>query len=266
MTEAQDESTPSIPAPSAETSPDSAPGFGAQLRTERERQSLTIGDMVARLRLHPNQVRAIEEEDVAALPGPAYVRGFVRSYARNLGLAPEPLLADVARKLGEVPVAVDAMADDSPRSPVRDAAREQNSRRVVLIGAVLGMALLAVIGWLATRPESPAPVAVMAPAAPVLEVPAVAEPVAPEIEAVSVPPAPLLKLTASGRSWVKVEGSDNVILLEQLLEPNAEEVVEGIPPLTVVIGDASRVKVELRGEPVDITPFTQKNVARLRLE
>lgn len=82
----------------------------------------------------------------------------------------------------------------------------------------------------------------------------------------SVPVAPLLKLTASSRAWVRVEGSDKVVLLETTLEPGAEELVEGIPPLTVVIGDASAVKIELRGQPVDLAPHTQRNIARLKLE
>lgn len=254
-------------APAAEaTAP--APGFGALLRAERQRQGLSEGDMVARLRLHPKQVKAIEAEDIAALPGPAYVRGFVRAYARNLGMAPEPLLADVALKLGETAPAVDALVDDSPRSPVREAARERNSRRFVMIGSVLALVVLGLVGWWASRPpaiDAPEP-----PPAPVAELaPAPAAPAAPA-EVVDAtpppPPAPLLKLNAEGKSWVKVEGSDGVVLLETLLDAGSEETVEGIPPITVVIGDASRVKVELRGEPVDLAPHTQRNVARLRLE
>jgi hypothetical protein len=62
--------------------------FGARLNWERERLGLTVTDVAARLRLHPNQVRAIEQESLAKLPEAAYVRGFVRSYARVLNLDP----------------------------------------------------------------------------------------------------------------------------------------------------------------------------------
>lgn len=246
------------------------PGFGALLRAERERQGLSEGDMVARLRLHPKQVKAIEAEDIAALPGPAYVRGFVRAYARNLGMNPEALLADVATKLGDTSPAVDALIDDSPRSPVREAAREQNSRRFVMVGSVLALIVLGLVGWFASRPAPVAPPEVAPVPAAVIEVaPAPAAQPAPAevIDATPPPPpAPLLKLNADGKSWVKVEGSDGVVLLETLLDAGSEETVEGIPPLTVVIGDASRVKIELRGERVDLAPHTQRNVARLRLE
>jgi cytoskeleton protein RodZ len=257
--------------------------FGARLRAERERLGLTVGDMVARLRLHPKQVRALEEADFAALPESTFVRGFVRSYAMSLGLAPEPLLADLAARQGQRTPSLDAMADDSPRSPVREAAREQNSRRIVLLGALVVLAALGALGWYASRPApAPAPAPVAAPVpVPVAPAPApVAEPVeaapaapaaAPaqavvDVTAAAAPVAPLLKLAASSRAWVRVEGSDKVVLLETTLEPGAEELVEGIPPLTVVIGDASAVKLELRGQPVDLAPHTQRNVARLRLE
>ena len=54
------------------------------------------------MRLHPNQVRAIEQEDLTRLPALAYVRGFIRSYARVLNLDPEPLLSDLNAKLAPV--------------------------------------------------------------------------------------------------------------------------------------------------------------------
>ena len=55
--------------------------------------------MRAALRLHPNQVRAIEQEDLTRLPEPAYVRGFIRSYARVLNIDPAPMLDDLNAKL-----------------------------------------------------------------------------------------------------------------------------------------------------------------------
>lgn len=272
-------------------SPSGAPPehFGTRLRAERERQGLSVGDVVGRLRLHPKQIRALEDADLSVLPEPAYVRGFVRSYAMSLGLAPEPLLADLAARQGQRAPSLDAMADDSPRSPVREAAREQNSRRFVLIGALVLLAVLGAVGWYASRPApapTAAPAVTPAPAPPpaVVTTPApapTAEASAPatagsapgvtgaaviDASPAAAPAAPLLKLVASTRAWVRVEGSDKVVLLETTLEPGAEEVVEGIPPLSVVIGDASAVKLELRGQPVDLAPHTQRNIARLKLE
>jgi transcriptional regulator with XRE-family HTH domain len=110
--------------------------FGARLKWEREQAGLTVSDVAARLRLHPNQIRAIEQESLAALPEPAYVRGFVRSYARIVNADPVPLLDDLSTKF--VPVersVVDGMAQPRDYSPVRAAAHEQASRRFVVLGA-----------------------------------------------------------------------------------------------------------------------------------
>ncbi|MGH6612273.1 MAG: helix-turn-helix domain-containing protein, partial [Burkholderiaceae bacterium] len=84
--------------------------YGARLAWERERSGLSIGDVAARLRLHPNQVRAIERQDLARLPELAYVRGFIRSYARVVNIDPALVLSDFNAKLTPVPSAlVDAM-------------------------------------------------------------------------------------------------------------------------------------------------------------
>ena len=69
--------------------------FGGRLAWERQKAGLTVTDIAARLRLHPKQVRAIEEENLGGLPEPAYVRGFVRSYAKIVGIDVSPLLADL---------------------------------------------------------------------------------------------------------------------------------------------------------------------------
>ena len=76
--------------------------YGARLAMQRQMAGLSVTDIAAQLRLHPNQVRAIEQEDLARLPAPAYVRGFIRSYARMLKIDPAPLLTDLNLKLEPV--------------------------------------------------------------------------------------------------------------------------------------------------------------------
>jgi cytoskeleton protein RodZ len=258
--------------------------FGARLKWERERQGLSIGDVAGRLRLHPNQVRALEQEALSQLPEAAYVRGFVRSYARVLNADPAPVLADLAQKLAPpADSVVDGMVQTRDYSPVRAAAREHASRRFVLAGAVLLLLALGGLGWYATTqratpavtapasapptPSAPAPavVAEPAPAAP----PAVT-PAAPESAVASdsatlmapVPPAPLLKLRFTGPSWVEVKDAEGKVLLSQHSAAGAEHVIEGTPPYYVVVGDAGKAAVEVRGEAFDLAPHTRQNVAR----
>lgn len=65
---------------------------GVQLAHARMQQGRTVAEMAQQLKLLPRQIEALEEGRFAALPGPVFVRGFVRNYARALGLDPEPLL------------------------------------------------------------------------------------------------------------------------------------------------------------------------------
>ncbi len=67
-------------------------GPGRRLRAERERQSLDIDDIVSQLKLSRRQIEALEHDRYHDLPGTTFVRGFIRNYAKQLGLDAEPLL------------------------------------------------------------------------------------------------------------------------------------------------------------------------------
>jgi cytoskeleton protein RodZ len=267
--------------------------FGARLQWQRERLGLSVTDVAARLRLHPNQVRALEKEALSALPEAAYVRGFVRGYARVLDLDPAPLLADLGLKLAPAAASVvDGMTQARDYSPVRAAAREHASRKIVMAGAVLLLIALGALGWYAThqpRPEPP-PAATPAPTAPAASrgapapntssdagsapstgaappAPAAAAPdnaAAADTAALTTPvtPAPFLKVRFTGPSWVEVKDAEGKVLLSQHSAAGAEHVIEGTPPFYVVIGDTTKAAVEVRGESYDLAPHTRQNVAR----
>ena len=68
-------------------------GFGAVLRQRREELGLSINDLAASTRIRKTYLQALEEENLQLLPGAAYEIGFLRIYARQLGLPVAPLLA-----------------------------------------------------------------------------------------------------------------------------------------------------------------------------
>ncbi len=65
---------------------------GAFLATERQRQGLSVGDVAAKLRMGIIQVEALERNDYGKLPTGTFLRGFVRSYAKLLGLDPRDII------------------------------------------------------------------------------------------------------------------------------------------------------------------------------
>jgi cytoskeleton protein RodZ len=71
---------------------------GAQLSARREALNLSIEQVASQLNLAPRQIRAIESDNYAALPGMASTRGFIRSYAKLLNVEATPLLEVVAKE------------------------------------------------------------------------------------------------------------------------------------------------------------------------
>ena len=60
--------------------------IGYSLREARERQGLGYPEIELATKIRAKYIRALEEEDFDAIPGDAYTRGFLRTYAEYLGL------------------------------------------------------------------------------------------------------------------------------------------------------------------------------------
>lgn len=54
--------------------------FGSQLRQQREKKGLSIGEVSERLKLPARQIEALEKGNYDSLPEPVFIRGFLRSY------------------------------------------------------------------------------------------------------------------------------------------------------------------------------------------
>lgn len=99
----------------------SAPG--ALLREARERAGLSQEDIASKLKLAPRQIVAIESGDWNALPERTFTRGFMRSYARIVGLDPaivgldrSPSQLNAGGELKPTPDAIGEIAREIERS------------------------------------------------------------------------------------------------------------------------------------------------------
>jgi cytoskeleton protein RodZ len=73
-------------------------------------------------------------------------------------------------------------------------------------------------------------------------------------------------LSVTEDSWVEViDGSGNT-RLSRIVRAGESMAMGGVSPWRMRIGHAGGVKVSMRGQPVDLTPFTRNNVARLELK
>src|ERR687896_570524 len=106
------------------------PTIGDTLREARMRQRLDIADVEARTKIRAKYLRALENEEFGMLPGPTFVKTFLRSYAEVLGLDPHRLVEDYRARY-EPREEAEALKPIGPPGPARDP-RPRRPRRVAL--------------------------------------------------------------------------------------------------------------------------------------
>src|SRR5215211_6684471 len=125
------------------------PDIGASLREERMRSRIDITEIEAQTKIRAKYLRALENEEWDLLPGPTYVKSFLRTYADALGLDGR-LLVEEYKLRHERLSDIELQPIAPPR--VRDARRgpRRPRRRIprwLLVGVVV-VALLAALGLL----------------------------------------------------------------------------------------------------------------------
>ena len=120
---------------------------GAELAAARERLGWSLPDIAGHLRIRKPFLAAIEQGRLDQLPGSAYAMGFVRSYAKALGLPPD----DVARRFRHEVAEVDRKPELAFPAPVPE--RGVPAGAVVMLGAVLAVG--AYVGWYKASGEKP---------------------------------------------------------------------------------------------------------------
>ena len=76
-------------------------GIGATLRDTRNRRKVDLSEVEAATKIRTRFLRAMENEEWDVLPGGAYTRSFIRTYASYLGLDGERLAEEYRRASGE---------------------------------------------------------------------------------------------------------------------------------------------------------------------
>ena len=93
--------------------------IGAQLRASREARGLSIDAVAHTTRVQPRILAAIERDDVRAVPPRPFGRGFVKAYAREIGLDGDQTTRDYFAQFAPV------VLTDATRSPERAASTRQ---------------------------------------------------------------------------------------------------------------------------------------------
>lgn len=77
--------------------------FGEKLKREREKRKISLDEIALSTKIGARMLNALEEDKFDQLPGGIFNKGFVRAYARHLGLDEEQTVADYLEAAGETP-------------------------------------------------------------------------------------------------------------------------------------------------------------------
>jgi cytoskeleton protein RodZ len=136
--------------------------FGERLRREREMRGISLNEISESTKISRRHLESLENEDFDSLPGGVFNRGFVRAYARFVGINEEQAVADYNAVCNEP----EPVPDQFPLEVHIKPDRELNPKRspLPLILAVAALVGFIVIVWARSRSHQTEPA--KGPAAP----------------------------------------------------------------------------------------------------
>ena len=218
-----------------------------ELRHARERLGLSLRDVADRTRIRMAILEAIENDDVDRLPPPIFTRGFVKAYAREVGLDPQAAAALYAAPVDPL----GAPHDDAPQ--VHHASTDERPGLSSLSErerSTLGTAALIVVAgviFVLTAPWKPPP-AENSAAVPAV---ATAEDTARVHDAVATTgearrPNMRIDLAPQAACWIEAT-ADGERVIYKLLNPGDRYAIEGYEDLVLRVGEPAALAFSLNG-------------------
>ena len=272
---------------------------GRQLAAARASGGLSVADIARQLKLSPWQVEALEAGDYRRLPGAVFVRGFIRNYARLVKLDPASLRASVDQQL---PRATQPMPAMPPSADIPfPGGREFRWHKYAIVALMLLVPVVIFEFYrddahevtVKSRQVAPPPVVAeekIAETSVAARVPAASDATANPAGAVSAAagieqtggaePLPAARTASLARkpaehvvrfrferqSWVEIRDRNGRKIFSQLNSAGTVQEVSGLPPLSLVVGNAAGVRLVHNDQPVDLAPHIKVDVARLTLD
>ncbi len=233
--------------------------FGDWLRRQREMREISLRDIADRTKISLRYLEAMESDRFDLLPAPIFAKGFLREYARYVGLSPD----DVVNHYLSVnhPEELEAASRDDtkvtrakprPVDPGQTPVNRNWSYGLLL--AVVGLILLVLVGvaaWFADRRHEQPASSKQAP-------PIVAAPPAPAPRSASTPapppqPAAPLEVTLnfSQDCWVEavIDGKNRI---SELRVQGEALPLEAEKSVVLTLGNAGAVEIQVNGYPLEL--------------
>jgi len=268
---------------------------GRMVAKAREAASISPADLALRLRLDTRVIKALERDDFENLPAPMFVKGYIRSIAKDLNVDSESILAAYESHTSVEPP---SLADFSSRAPDQVGINSTSIRIVTYGLAALLVILIALWGRANFRdgetqqtPASPAdpyvdaatplpysfdivehetrgwqnvapPAPVAATAAESTTEPADASELAPVSSATDTH---TLSVQTDSEAWVEIYSHDDTRLYFGMARAGRTVELADQPYFRLILGNTDSISLRFDGEPVDLRPYARQGVAQLEL-
>jgi cytoskeleton protein RodZ len=322
---------------------DSVESTGKRLRIARQAKGMSQNDVASHLHLSRSTVQALESDDYDGLPDPVFVRGYIRNYARLLGLdnsavmgpfnqgqseqpqSPAPIHSGVHPEIRSSHFAVRLVSwlivigligligawwqghlqwngdettrttkVEAPDAPLSDDGTlrlpepdpEQTPEQLPQIGnTVMAPQSTAAPSEEATQ-SAPKPASALADEAanpkPEMELNSLSPtPSEPDVAAASQAPdqAPEPETASGGEAvenqvvfeftgpcWVDIRDASRKFKIFGEMKEGDRKILEGTPPYSIILGNSSNVRIQIKGRPFDIDSISRGGVARFTLD
>jgi cytoskeleton protein RodZ len=225
------------------------PDIGAALRDARMRARIDVSEIEAQTKIRAKYLRALEDEEWDLLPGPTYVKSFLRTYAEALDLDAKLLVDEYKlrhERLSEVEL-----------QPISAAAPGRERRRqgpVVPRGVVLGLILAGLVFalyLLGLKTDDPAQQAT--PDQGTVTRPATTPPVASATPERRRPQKVNLRIEATGQVYVCLKAGDRTLLNGEQLQQGDVTDQYSSKRFRMTLGN-NAVKLRINGKTRSVAP------------
>ncbi len=246
--------------------------FGERMRREREMRGVSLEEIALSTKISKRHLEALEQENFDSLPGGIFNRGFVRAYARYLGIDEEQAIADYIAADQQEPLPEEKFPLDVHVRPDPVMNPRRSVMPVLLALLILGCVAAGWTYWFKYRPTHQArvPASSEAPAPPS---PALAQPsqTAPPSEPATASDSPqaasgspavtevaspssvshdrfTVVIKAREQSWVSIK-ADGRTVTERVLTAGEEQATTAAKEIMLTVGNAAGVDVKFNGTP-----------------
>jgi cytoskeletal protein RodZ len=230
--------------------------FGDWLRRQREMREISLRDIADRTKISLRYLEAMEADRFDLLPAPIFAKGFLREYARYVGLSPDDVVNHYLSVHHPEELPGDPKEDTKVRSrpkpldpgqpPVR---RNWSYGLILALAGLILLVLVAIAAYVADRRRQPASAA---------QAPAIAAPPpAPAVQLAAAPPAPQpsapleVSLDFTKDCWVEAVIDGRNRFSELRVQGEALQ-LEAERSIALTLGNAGAVEVQVNGYPLEL--------------